>query len=110
MPGSFERQTLKTLVELLATMRDNDQTNFDRVTASIDALALNISQLAAQQKATAANIEKWGERTEKSIDRLTDAIRETNQAINGHLAVAQAQSVNIAELTKLVTVLASRSA
>ncbi|MBD1822874.1 hypothetical protein H6F51_10270 [Cyanobacteria bacterium FACHB-DQ100] len=110
MPESFEKQTLKTIVDLLSVMRDNDNRNFDRVTASIDALALNIAQLAAQQKQTSANLEKWGERTEKSIDRLTEAIRETNQAINGHLAVAQQQSANIEALTRLATVLVSRTA
>lgn len=99
MPESFEKQTLKTIVELLVSMRDDDARNFDRLTAPIEALSLNVSQLATQQKATA-----------KSIETLTEAIREQNQAINGHLAVAQAQSVNIAELTKLATALIARSA
>lgn len=99
----------ETTVELLVSMRDNDQKHFEKVAASIDALTLSISQLTTQQKATATNLEKWAERTEKSIEKLTEAIREQNQAIAGHLAVAQAQSANIAELTKLATAIVSRS-
>lgn len=90
-------QNTETAVELLVSMRDNDSKNFEKVAASIDALAINVAQLAAQQKATANN-----------IDALTQAIREQNQAINNHLLVAQAQAANIAELTRLATVLASR--
>ncbi|MEP0918976.1 hypothetical protein NC981_19265 [Leptolyngbya sp. DQ-M1] len=98
MPESFERQTLKTLVELLASVRDNDQTNFDRVTASIDALTLNIAQLAAQQKQTAANIDKL----DGKLDRMITAL-------DGHLALAQQQSANIEALTRLATALVSNN-
>jgi hypothetical protein len=50
------------------------------------------ARLTGQQKQSAVNID-------------TQAIREQNAAINGHLAVAQTQSANIAELTKLATIL-----
>jgi hypothetical protein len=39
-----------------------------------------------------------------SSDRSIAAIDRQNSAIDGHLAVAQAQSANIAELTKLLTI------
>lgn len=94
-------RTLETLVELFDLHRKQTAENFDKVNASIEkvnasieALTLSIGQLTTQQKVTAAN-----------IDHLTQAVREQNAAINGHLAVAQAQSANIAELTKLLTVM-----
>ncbi|MBW4444961.1 MAG: hypothetical protein KME10_27990 [Plectolyngbya sp. WJT66-NPBG17] len=105
MAESFERQSLKTAVELLVSMRDNDTRNFDRLTASIEALTLNVSQLATQQKATANNLDKVSDR----IDRLTAVIERQNATIDGHLAVAQAQSINIAELTRLATAIVTRS-
>lgn len=90
-------QNTETCVELLVSMRDNDQKNFEKVAASIDALAINVAQLAAQQRQAAQN-----------IDALTQAIREQNQVINNHLLVAQQQSANIEALTNLATALASR--
>lgn len=57
MPESSEKQTLKTIVEPLATMRENDNRNSDRLNASIGALTLNVSQLATQQEGTAQSID-----------------------------------------------------
>lgn len=98
-------RTLETLVELVVIQRDHDERNFDKVTnsinelvKSIEHLTLNVGQLTSQQRATNADIKE-----------LTQAIREQNQNINGHLAVAQAQAANIAELTKLATVIVSSS-
>jgi phage-related minor tail protein len=90
-------QNTETAVELLVAMRDNDTKNFDRLTAAIEDLTPNIAQLTTQQKQTAANLDKVAERLDRMIT-----------AIDGHLAVAQAQSANIAELAKLATALASR--
>lgn len=98
MPESFEKQTLKTIVELVVTQRDNDERNFNKVTASIEALTLNIAQLTAQQKQTANNLDKIGERLDRMIT-----------AIDSHLAVAQSQSANIAGLTELGTMVVSSS-
>jgi septal ring factor EnvC (AmiA/AmiB activator) len=99
-------QTLETLVDLVDLQRKHADRDFSKLTASLEALALNVGQLAGQQKQTAANLDKVGDR----IDRLTAAIERQNNAIDGHLSVAQAQAVNIAELTRLATRLIDRVA
>ncbi len=92
-------QTLETLVDLVDLQRKNADRDFSKLTASLDALTLNVAQLATQQKITASN-----------IDQLRAAIERQNNAIDGHLSVAQAQSANIAELTRLATRLIDRAA
>ena len=92
-------QTLETLVDLVDLQRKHADRDFDKLTASIEALTLNVGQLATQQRATTA-----------SIDRLTAAIERQNNAIDGHLRLSEAQSVNIAELTRLATKLIDRAA
>ena len=97
---------LETLIELVDLARKQQATGFEETKASIDALALNIGQLAQQQKQTAANLDKVGDR----IDRLAAAIERQNAAIDGHLRLSESQSVNIAELTRLATKLIDRAA
>jgi len=92
-------QTLETLVDLVDLQRKHADRDFSKLTASIEALTLNVGQLATQQRATTA-----------SIDRLTAAIERQNNAIDGHLRLSEAQSVNIAELTRLATKLIDRAA
>jgi septal ring factor EnvC (AmiA/AmiB activator) len=92
-------QTLETLVDLVDLARKNSDRDFSKLTASIDALTLNVAQLATQQKVTASN-----------LDKLIATVDRQNIAIDGHLSVAQAQAVNIAELTRLATRLIDRVA
>ena len=104
---------LETLIELVDLARKQQATGFEETKASIDALALNIGQLAQQQKQTAANLDKVGGHIDKlgdRIDRLAAAIERQNAAIDGHLRLSEAQSVNIAELTRLATKLIDRAA
>ena len=92
-------RTLETLVDLVDLARKQSVTSFDKVNASIDALAVNVGQLAVQQRATT-----------QSIDRLIIAVERQNSAIDGHLRLSEAQSVNIAELTRLATKLIDKAA
>ena len=96
--SSIER-TMETLVDLVDLGRKQSNEKFDKLAASIEALTLNVGQLATQQRATTA-----------SIDRLTAAIDRQNNAIDGHLRLSEAQSVNIAELTRLATKLIDKAA
>ena len=96
--SSIER-TLETLVDLVDLARKQSVTSFDKVNASIDALAVNVGQLAVMQRATT-----------QSIDRLIIAVERQNAAIDGHLRLSEAQSVNIAELTRLATKLIDKAA
>jgi septal ring factor EnvC (AmiA/AmiB activator) len=112
-PKTYTEQCLETLIELVDIARKQQKTGFDETKASIDALTLNIAQLAQQQKATAANLDKVGGNIDKlgdRIDRLAAAIERQNAAIDGHLRLSEAQSVNIAELTRLATKLIDRAA
>ena len=92
-------RTLETLVDLVDLARKQSSSSFDKVNASIDALAVNVGQLAVQQRATT-----------QSIDRLIIAVERQNNAIDGHLRLSEAQSVNIAELTRLATKLIDKAA
>ena len=92
-------RTLETLVDLVDLARKQSVTSFDKVNASIDALAVNVGQLAVMQRATT-----------QSIDRLIIAVERQNNAIDGHLRLSEAQSVNIAELTRLATKLIDKAA
>lgn len=103
-------RTLETLVDLVDLARKQSVTSFDKVNASIDVLALNVAQLAGQQKQTAANIDRMADRLDSSINRLITAVERQNAAIDGHLRLSEAQSVNIAELTRLATKLIDKAA
>ena len=92
-------RTLETLVDLVDLARKQSVTSFDKVNASIDTLAVNVGQLAVMQRATT-----------QSIDRLIIAVERQNNAIDGHLRLSEAQSVNIAELTRLATKLIDKAA
>ena len=92
-------QTLETLVDLVDLQRKHNDRDFSKLTASLEALALNVAQLATQQKITASN-----------IDQLRAAIERQNISIEGHLRLSESQSANIAELTKLATLLINRAA
>jgi phage-related minor tail protein len=96
---TYTERCLETLIELVDLMRKQQATGFEETKAAIDALTLNISQLAQQQKQTAANLDKVSDR----IDRLASAI-------DGHLTVAQSQTANIAALTALASKLLDRAA
>lgn len=113
MAKTYLEQTLETLIELVDLARKGSDKKFDRVNESfeqvnksIDALAVNVGQLAVQQRQTASNLDRLGDR----IDRLTAAVERQNSAIDGHLRLSEAQSANIAELTRLATKLIERSA
>jgi ABC-type transporter Mla subunit MlaD len=105
MEKSKVERTLETLVELMDLDCRQSNERFDRMFAAIDQLTLNVGQLTTQQRATTKSIDDLSQ----EIRSLTQAVREQNTAINGHLAVAQAQSANIAELTKLVTVVIAKN-
>jgi chromosome segregation ATPase len=106
MAKTYTEQCLETLIELVDIARKQQKTGFEETKAALDAVAVNIAQLTQQQKVTAANLDKVGDR----IDRLTAAIERQNAAIDGHLRLSEAQSVNIAELTRLATKLIDRAA
>ena len=103
-------RTLETLVDLVDLARKQSNEKFDKLAASLDVLALNVGQLATQQKATASNIARMAERLDNSINRLITAVERQNSAIDGHLRLSEAQSVNIAELTRLATKLIDKAA
>lgn len=66
-------RTLETLVDLVDLARKQSNEKFDKLAASLDVLALNVGQLATQQKATASNIDRMAERLDNSINRLITA-------------------------------------
>lgn len=113
MAKTYIEQTLETLVELVDLARkqsdkrfDHVNESFEQVNKSIDNLAVNVGQLAVQQRQAATNIDRLGER----IERLITAVERQNAAIDGHLRLSEAQSTNIAELTRLATKLIEKSA
>jgi chromosome segregation ATPase len=69
-------------------------TRLEAITNSIDTLSVQVVQLN-ELKGLARQILQ-------ALDRQLEATNVQNQAINGHLQVAQQQSANITELAKLV--------
>jgi predicted nucleic acid-binding Zn-ribbon protein len=101
----YDVHLLNSVLDLMRLDRESHERSFEKLTAgleklstNVDALTLNVGQLAQMQK-----------QSSKNIQDLREAIRQQNEAINGHLAVAQAQTANIAELTKLGTVLVAKN-
>lgn len=81
MKTNVER-TLETLVEFADVHRQSLQ----GLTASIDRLTETVDKLAIQ------------------VGQNNQGVREMRNAIDGHLKVAEQQSANISELTKLVAI------
>lgn len=107
MSGSkspYDNQIIRSMQEASELQRQETLRGFENLAKSIDALAVNIAQLTVQQKVTANNLDKLGEKLDKMGDRLDQMIT----AIDGDQKTAQMNAANIAELTKLATALASR--
>ena len=96
----------ETLIDLSALDRKSTAAGFERLTATVEALTLNVGQLAGQQKYTTASIDRLVE----AIIRLESAVARQNSAIDGHLRLSGAQAANIAELTRLATKLIEKAA
>ena len=106
---SVER-TLETLVDFadihrrqMKEMGEHFDQSMERVTASIDALAVQVASFGSPIR----ELKELNRQTNQRIDKLTDQIAQLTDAVNGHLEVAKQQSSNISELTKLVATQAS---
>lgn len=78
----------------------------DRLTGAVTEQSLNIAQLTTQQKATAVNLDKLGDR----LDRITSALEQQILLSQNQAQIIASQTANIAELTRLLTVaIASKS-
>lgn len=75
-------------IDDLAVQIDNQAQSIDRLERSIDRLTENVDQVSSNIDRVNSNIEQRFNQLQSSID--------------GHLRVSEAQSANIAELTKLV--------
>lgn len=75
-------------IDDLAVQIGNQAQNIDRLERSIGQLTENIAQVSANIDRTNSNLEQRFNQIQSSID--------------GHLRVSEAQSANVAELTKLV--------
>ncbi|MBW4422193.1 MAG: hypothetical protein KME13_23760 [Myxacorys californica WJT36-NPBG1] len=96
---SHLERSLETLVDLSEMSRKSTAAGFDRMTAAIEALTLNVGQMASQQRYTTASIDRLIE----GVTRLEASVERQNAAIDGHLRLSEAQAANIAELTRLAT-------
>ncbi|MGI0495108.1 hypothetical protein ACN4EG_25265 [Alkalinema pantanalense CENA528] len=90
MPASDD--ALKRLTETLHLYREVHDRSFETLNSKIEDLAVQVSHLTSSV-----------DRMASSVDRMAAAVERQTTAIDGHLAVAQQQSANIAELTKLVS-------
>ena len=119
IPKSQRRSPEVAATEYVNLLNDSVQAGFERLAAAQEKTELALTQLSTQVKQTNNNIDKLGEKLDKfgdRMDKLGDRLDKMGDRIDGHLKVAEqharnieAQSVTVAELTKLVTVLANRA-
>ena len=82
---------LKSLIEAMQVSRKVHDRRFDQLGQKIEDLAVQMSHLTASVDQMSRSVSVMA----KSVDRIS-------QSVDGHLQVSQQQSLNIAELTKLV--------
>lgn len=87
---SYEK-ALQSLIESMQGSREIHDRRFDQLGQKIEDLAVQVSHLTASVDQMSRSVSVMA----KSVDRIS-------QSIDGHLQVSQQQSLNIAELTKLV--------
>ncbi len=94
---SYEK-ALQNMIEAMQVSREVHDRRFDQLGQKIEDLAVQVSHLTTsvdQMSQSVAAMAQSVDRSSKSIDRIA-------QSVDGHLQVSQQQSLNIAELTKLV--------
>jgi methyl-accepting chemotaxis protein len=82
---------LKSLIETMQVSREVHDRRFDQLGQKIEDLAVQVSHLTTSVDQMSRSVTLMAQ----SVDRIANSVE-------GHLQVAQQQSLNIAELTKLV--------
>ncbi len=109
-------KAIDRLAELVAASREINERRIAALEQVVEKSNQNIARAVEEIKQSAFRIEQSAERVEQQvglmsehltaidikIERLADRIDELRRAVDGHLEVAKQQSLNIAELTKLV--------
>lgn len=82
---------LKSLIETMQVSREVHDRRFDQLGQKIEDLAVQVSHLTTSV-----------DQMSRSVTLMAQSVDRISQAVDGHLQVSQQQSLNIAELTKLV--------
>jgi methyl-accepting chemotaxis protein len=96
---------MKSMIESLHIYREAHDRKFDQLGNKIEDLAVQISHLTTTVDRMAQSIDRMSgsvDRSSGSIDRMAQAVERLSESVDGHLQIARQQSMNIAELTKLV--------
>lgn len=100
---------IQRLTEAMAASREVVDRQLSALATTVDFAVSEIRQSATQMQQSAARIEhQVGVMSEHltandlKLERLADRIYELTNAVNAHLRIAEKQTDNIAELTKLV--------
>lgn len=103
---TYTERTLETLVELTDLQRKSIEALRESLSVMNSQLGDRIGELSlnlAQSNSLNNEVKGMIRQQSQNIDRLTQTVERLALSIDGHLQVAQQQSANIAELTKLVT-------
>ena len=103
---TYTERTLETLVELTDLQRKSIEALRESLSLMNTQLGDRIGELSlnlAQSNSLNNEVKGMIRQQSQNIDRLTQTVERLALSIDGHLQVAQQQSANIAELTKLVT-------
>ena len=123
MSKSNRRSAASATEDYVGVVVDSVNQGFDRVNTSIDRLSQKIEEnsdrlTAAQEKTELALVQLASQvkSTNKSLEGLSDDIKEMRSTIAEHLKLAQQQTklhenqaLVVAELTRLCTILTSKA-
>jgi archaellum component FlaC len=112
---------IQRLTEAIAASREVADRRIDALNAAVERTTQNVDRALEGMQRSTDRMEQSADRIEHQvglmsehhtaidikIEQLADQIRELTNAVNAHLRVAEKQSDNIAELTKLVAIQAN---
>lgn len=101
---SYEK-ALQNMIEAMQVSREVQDRRFDQIGQKVEDLAIQTSHLTTSVDQMSESITRMSGSIDQmgiSIALMAQSVDRIAQSVDGHLQVSQQQSLNIAELTKLV--------
>jgi uncharacterized protein YoxC len=99
------KTALDSLIETMQISREVHDRRFDQLGQKIEDLAAQTSHLTTSVDQMSQSITRMSASIDQmgnAVTQMAQSVDRISQAVDGHLQVSQQQSLNIAELTKLV--------
>ena len=105
------------VMDAIAVRSEVTDRQLNSLTATVERTSQNVDRAVEEMKQSAQNMERSADRVERQVGLMSEHLTAIDiklerliDAIGLHLKIADKQTDNIAELTKLVTALISRAA